>query len=107
MLVLRCQLLLRSVQWFRGGLVFKTHRLCVSLNSRLESNQEEEEEKLTMLVLWCQLSVLRCQLSDNFTKLSTFGWQEGAEDAEGGLAKARPARAGRHPRVQHPGPCLT
>ena len=29
---------------FRGGLVFKAHRLCVSLNSRLESNHEEEEE---------------------------------------------------------------
>jgi len=28
---------------FRGGLVFKAHRLCVSLNSRLESNKEEEE----------------------------------------------------------------
>ena len=28
---------------FRGGLVSKAHRLCVSLNSRLESNKEEEE----------------------------------------------------------------
>jgi len=27
------------------GLVFKAHRLCVSLNSRLESNKEEEEEE--------------------------------------------------------------
>ena len=27
----------------RGGLVFKAHGLCVSLNSRLESNKEEEE----------------------------------------------------------------
>ena len=34
-----------AVLWFRGGLVFKAHRLCVSLNSRLESNNEEE-------VLW-------------------------------------------------------
>jgi len=31
---------------FRGGLVFKAHRLCVSLNSRLESNKEEEERGL-------------------------------------------------------------
>jgi len=31
------------VQRFRGGLVFKAHRLCASLNSRLESNKEEEE----------------------------------------------------------------
>jgi len=31
-----------NVQRFRGGLVFKAHRLGVSLNSRLESNKEEE-----------------------------------------------------------------
>jgi len=31
------------VQRVRGGLVFKAYRLCVSLNSRLESNKEEEE----------------------------------------------------------------
>ena len=31
------------MQRFRGGLVFKAHRLCVSLNSRLESNKEEEK----------------------------------------------------------------
>ena len=31
-----------NVQRFRGGLVFKAHRLCVSLNSRLERNKEEE-----------------------------------------------------------------
>jgi len=31
----------RNVQRFRGGLVFKAHRLCVSLNTRLESNKEE------------------------------------------------------------------
>ena len=30
------------MKWFRGGLVFKAHRLCVSLNFRLESNKEEE-----------------------------------------------------------------
>ena len=36
-------LLHRNVQWFRGGLVFKAHRLCVSLNSRLGSNKEEEK----------------------------------------------------------------
>jgi len=35
-------LLHRIVQRFRGGLVFKAHRLCVSLNSRRESNKEEE-----------------------------------------------------------------
>jgi len=31
------------VQRFRGGLVCKDHRLCASLNSRLESNKEEEK----------------------------------------------------------------
>ena len=36
----------RNVQRFRGGLVFKAHRLCVSLNSRLESNNEEEVQAL-------------------------------------------------------------
>ena len=30
----------RNVQRLRGGLVFQAHRLCVSLNSRLESNKE-------------------------------------------------------------------
>jgi len=35
----------RNVQRFRGGLVFKAHRLCVSLNSRLESKKEEEERE--------------------------------------------------------------
>jgi len=38
------QLLHRNVKRFQGGLVFKAHRLCVSLNSRLESNKAEEEE---------------------------------------------------------------
>ena len=37
------QLLHSNVQRFRGGLVFKAHKLCVSLNSRLECNTEEEE----------------------------------------------------------------
>jgi len=31
------------VQWARGGLVLKAHRIFVSLNSRLESDKEEEE----------------------------------------------------------------
>ena len=34
------------MQRFRGGLVFKADRLFVSLNSRLESNKEEEEEAM-------------------------------------------------------------
>ena len=37
------ELLHRNVKRFRGGLVFKADRLWVSLNSRLESNKEEEE----------------------------------------------------------------
>jgi len=32
----------RNVQRFRGGLEFKAHRLCVSLDSRLESNKERD-----------------------------------------------------------------
>ena len=37
------QLLHGNVQRFRGRLVFKAHRLCASLNSRLGSNTEEEK----------------------------------------------------------------
>ena len=37
-------LLDRNVQRFRGGLVSQAHRLCVSLNSRLESNKEEKKK---------------------------------------------------------------
>jgi len=37
------QVLRRNVKRFRGGLVFKAHRIFVSLNSRLESNKEKEE----------------------------------------------------------------
>ena len=40
------ELLHINVLRFRGGLVLKAHRLCVSLNSRLESNKEEEERTL-------------------------------------------------------------
>ena len=40
------RVLLRNVQRFRGGLVFKAHRLWVSLNSRLERNTEEEKRRL-------------------------------------------------------------
>ena len=36
------QLLHRIVQRFRGGLVIKARRLCVSLNSKIERNKEEE-----------------------------------------------------------------
>jgi hypothetical protein len=32
------------VKQFRGGLIFKAHGLCVSLNSRLESNKEEKKD---------------------------------------------------------------
>ena len=39
----------RDMQRSRGGLVFKAHRLCVSLNSRLESTQEEEEHMNTRI----------------------------------------------------------
>ena len=38
------QLLGTHLQRLRGGLVCEADRLCVSLNSRLESNKEREEE---------------------------------------------------------------
>jgi len=34
-----------------AGLVFKAHRLCVSLNSRLESNKEEEASQSQVRIL--------------------------------------------------------
>jgi len=34
----------KSPPWFRGGLVFEAHRICVSFNSRLEINKSEEAE---------------------------------------------------------------
>jgi len=43
------QLLHRNVQRFRSGLVFKAHRLCVSLSARLESNKEAEK----VPEMWC------------------------------------------------------
>ena len=39
------RLLNRNAQRLRGGLVFKAHRLCVSLNSSRESNIEEARER--------------------------------------------------------------
>ena len=44
---------LESDAGFRGGLVFKAHRLFVSLNSRLESNAEEEEGGLDRDTVTC------------------------------------------------------
>ena len=49
------QLLYRDVQQFRGGLVVKAHRLCVSRNSRLESSKEEEEEEEVVVDYTCVL----------------------------------------------------
>ena len=46
------QLLHRNVQRFPGGLVFKAHRLCVSLNSRLESNKEEKKKGPRLALLF-------------------------------------------------------
>ena len=50
----------RNVQRFRGGLVFKAHILCASLNSRLESHKKEE--KMTCLVVRERL--LDCNVTD-------------------------------------------
>jgi len=46
------------VQRFRGGLVFKAHRLCVSLNSRLERHKEEEENDRAVERYHCRLLLL-------------------------------------------------
>jgi len=42
-----------NVQRFRGGLVFKAHRLCVSLNPRLEINTEEKVPRAKEAVAAC------------------------------------------------------
>ena len=44
-----------NVQRFRDGLVFKDQRLCVSLNSRRESNEEEED-----IPSWDQIVFFYC-----------------------------------------------
>ena len=36
-----------QVQRFRGGLVFKAHRLYVSYNSKLKSNKQEEKNHVS------------------------------------------------------------
>jgi len=58
------------VQRFRGGLVFKAHRLCVSLNSRLESNKEEEEEEVKRMYgeLRCSRAELECLGLEGFVE---------------------------------------
>ena len=43
------QLLRKNVKRFRGELVFKVHRLCVSLNFRLESNNNTKKRRLKRL----------------------------------------------------------
>jgi len=53
------QLLCRNVQRFRGGLVSKAHRLCVSLNSRPESDNNEEGWGLVALVVRRQAQLLK------------------------------------------------
>ena len=50
----------RSDAYLRGGLVFEAHRLCVSLNSRLESNKEEERS----LVLSVWVAPIGCVPAD-------------------------------------------
>ena len=64
------------LQRFRGGLVFKAHRLCVSLNSRLESNKEEEStcmcvshlsKALPFIEKHCHFIEKHCRLSKALT----------------------------------------
>ena len=51
----------KDVQRFRGGLVFQAHRLCVSLNSRLEGNKEEEKGAPGVLLLLNNLFIKSCE----------------------------------------------
>jgi len=53
-----------NVNRFRGGLVFKAHRLCVSLNSRREINKEEGYSP----PLSFSKKISRTRLEDTITK---------------------------------------
>ena len=55
------QLLHINVQRLRGGLVFKAHRLCASLNSRLESNKPEEEKASISARTTCMSLRIACR----------------------------------------------
>ena len=46
------------MQRFRDGRVFKAHRLCVSLNSRLESNKEKRREGKYETLIELERSIL-------------------------------------------------
>jgi len=60
----------RNVQLLRGGLVFKAHRLCVSLNSRLESNKEEEFQ----FIHWNSEGQVWVVIRDRPAKCSSSNW---------------------------------
>jgi len=47
----RFQLIHRNVQRFRGGLAFKAHGLCLSLNTRLDRTKEEEAKQVISRML--------------------------------------------------------
>ena len=66
----RCVLIIINVQRFRGGLVYKAHRLCVSLNSGLESNKEEEEEKMRLTIPETRISKLETVIGADLTNLT-------------------------------------
>ena len=60
------------MQRFRGGLEFKARGLGVSLNSRLESNKEDEEgtRRMVLVLPITRLFLIPNFTSDNFTILS-------------------------------------
>jgi len=65
------QLLHRNVLRFRGGLVFKAHRLCVSLNSRLESNGARPVHLIITMIKWIRTSRLSIKNSLSLSHLHT------------------------------------
>ena len=69
---------------FGGELVFKTHRLCVSLNSRLESNKQEEERTVfPVLSNRRNVSVFMVWRVLGFPKLGVSEWSEGCGICKG------------------------
>jgi len=66
------------VQRFRDGLVFRAHKLCVSLNSRLESNKEEKRRPVPAFGVRVSVSVESAEFWAEGTEfvVSGFGFRD-------------------------------